>query len=187
MRYTPSQSGQQPQHVVHPPGELETQPLASQDTDGESEAVEPQSRTSNRSTLLQRKENPQSQQGKKTQKELGKPNDLPVAKKHKSMGSDEDDEEPQNEPRTSSTSQPFVPVLPLNQGPAASPQGPAASANSDDDNSEYGDENSARSQDSGRTLLHTDLYILTNDEHWTVTPETQKYAAGSRVILFCDY
>ena len=103
------------------------------------------------------------------------------------MGSDEDDEEPQNEPRTSSTSQPFVPVLPLNQGPAASPQGPAASANSDDDNSEYGDENSARSQDSGRTLLHPDLYILTNDEHWTVTPETQKYAAGSRVILFCDY
>ena len=48
-------------------------------------------------------------------------------KKHKSMDSDDDDEEPQNEPGTSSTSQPFVPVLPLNQGPAASSQGPAAS------------------------------------------------------------
>ena len=113
---------------------------------------------------------------------MGKPNDLPIAKKHKSMDSDEDDEEPQNEPGTSSTSQPFLPVLPLNQGPAASSQGPAASSNSDDENSEY----SARSQDSGRTVLCPDLYILTNDEHWTVTPETHKFAAAAG-ILFSDY
>ena len=46
-----------------------------------------------------------------------------------SIDSDEADEEPQNEPGTSSTSQPFVPVLLLNQEPAASSQGPAASAN----------------------------------------------------------
>ena len=65
----------------------QTQPLASQDTDGE---VEPQSLRSDRSILLQSKENPQNQKGQKTKKE-----DLPVAKKHKSMDSDEDHEEPQ--------------------------------------------------------------------------------------------
>ena len=119
-------------------------------------------------------------------KEVVKPTDLPIAKKHKSMDSDEDDEEPQNEPGTSSTSQPFLPVLPLNQGPAASSQGPAASSNSDDENIEYSDEYSARSQDSGRTVLCPDLHILTNDEHWTVTPETNKFAAAAG-ILFSDY
>ena len=50
---------------------------------------------------------------------MRKPNGLPTAKKHKSMDSDEDNEEPQNEPGTSSTSQPFVPVLPLHQGQQA--------------------------------------------------------------------
>ena len=39
------------------------------------------------------------------------PSELPNAKKHKIMDSDEDDEEPQNEPGTSSTSPPTVPVL----------------------------------------------------------------------------
>ena len=82
-----------------------------------------------KSTLLQGKENPQNQKGKKTKKEVGKPNDLPIAKKHKSMDSDEDDEEPQHEPGTSSTS----PVLPLNQGQAASLQGPATSPNAGDE------------------------------------------------------
>ena len=77
------------------------------------------------------------------------------------------------------TSQHFVPVLPLNQGPAASSQGPAASANSDDENSEKSDEYSARSQDSGRALLYPDLWFLTNDENWTVTLETHKYAAAA--------
>ena len=72
------------------------------------------------------------------------------------MDPDEDDEEPQNEPGTSSKSQPTVPVLPLHQrpeassqGPAASSQGPAASAKSEDEDSEYCDE-----------LLYPDLYIL---------------------------
>ena len=62
------------------------------------------------------------------------------------MHSDEDDEEPQHEPGTSSNSQTTVPVLPLHQGPAASSQGPAASsqgpaasANSGDEDSEYSD------------------------------------------------
>ena len=75
----------------------------------------------------------------------------------------------------------LFPVLPLHQGPAASPQGPAASANSD---CEYSDEYSAQSHDSGRTVLYPDLFVLTNDEHWTMTPETHKYAAGART--FCS-
>ena len=70
-------------------------------------------------------------------------------------------------------------LLPLNQGPPASSQGPAASANSGDENSEFSDEKSARSEDSARTELYSDLYILTNDEHWTVTPEKHKYAAAA--------
>ena len=84
---------------------------------------------------------------------MEKPNDLAIAKKHTSLDLYKDDEEPQNEPGTSSNSRPFVPVLPLNQGPASRSQGPAASANSGDENSEYSDEYSARSQDSGRTVL----------------------------------
>ena len=109
--------------------------------------------------------------------EVKKPSDLPKAKKNKLMDSDEDDEEPQNEPGTSSNSQPIIPVLPLHQGPAAS-------ANSEDEDSEYSDEYSARSQDSGRTVLYPDLFVLTNDEHWTVTPETHKYAAAAGSFCF---
>ena len=30
-----------------------------------------------------------------------------------------------------------------------------------------------------RTLFYPDLYVLTNDEHWTMTPETHKYAAAA--------
>ena len=68
--------------------------------------------------------------------------------------------------------QPIVPVLPLQQGPTASSQGPSASTNSEDENTdddnEYGDGESgpaiqsARSHDSGRTVLYPDLCILTN-------------------------
>ena len=75
-------------------------------------------------------------------------------------------------------------MLPLNQGPAATSQGPAASANSDDDNSEFCGEKSARCQDSGRTVLYPDLSILTNDDHWTVTPETHKYAGAAGSFCF---
>ena len=68
------------------------------------------------------------------------------------------------------------------QQPASS-QGPAASAISGDEVSEYGDEYSAESQDSGRTVPYPDLYVLSNAEHWTTTPETHKYAAA--VGSFC--
>ena len=75
------------------------------------------------------------------------PSTPPKAKKYKPMDSDEHDEETQNERGTSSNSQTTVPVLPLQQGPAASSQGPAtssqgpaASANSEGEDSEYSDE-----------------------------------------------
>ena len=113
-------------------------------------------------------------------------------KKHKSMDSDEDDEEPQNEPgNLFKFSTLFVSVRPhhqgpgaSSQGPAASSQGPAASAASGDEDSEYSDEYSARSQDSERTLFLTDLYVLTDDEHWTMTRETHKYAAAAGSFCF---
>ena len=68
-------------------------------------------------------------------------------KKEDPLDSDEDDEEPQSELGTSSSSQSTVPVQPLHQGPAASSQGPAASsqgpgasANSCDEDSECSDD-----------------------------------------------
>ena len=130
-----------------------------------------------------RRQGPQALKGKKTGAEK-QPSTPPKAKKHKSKDLDEDDEEPQNELGTSSNSQPFGVVLPLHQGPAASSQGPAASAISDDEDSEYSDEYSAQSQDSGRTAFYPDLYVLTNDEHWTMTPETHKYAAAAGSLCF---
>ena len=54
--------------------------------------------------------------GKKNTAEVKKPRDLPKAKKHKPMDSDEDDDVPQNELGTSSNTQPPVPVLPLQSG-----------------------------------------------------------------------
>ena len=63
-----------------------------------------------------------------------------------------------------------------------------ASANSGDEDSEYSDEYSALSQDTGRTVLDPDLYVLTNDEHWPLTLETHKYApaAGSFCFVTTD-
>ena len=99
-----------------------------------------------------RRQGPKKQKGNKIVAEK-QPSELPKAKKHKSMDSDEEDEEPQNEPGTSSNSQTTVPVLPLQQGPAASYQGPAAPDNSADEDSENSDEFSALRQDSEMTLF----------------------------------
>ena len=100
------------------------------------------------------------------------------------MDSDEDDEEPQNETGTSSNCQPVVPVLPLHTGSAANSQGPVAPYNSVDEDSEYIDEYSAQSQDSERTLFYPDVYVLTDDENWTMTLETHKYAAATGSFCF---
>ena len=143
--------------------------------------MDPQNRVSDHSMSPQdqedlRRHGPQKQKGKNVVAEK-QPSELPKAKKHKSLDSDEDDEEPQNEPGTSSNSQPTVPVLPYSHGPAAS-------SISGDEDSEYSDEYSAQRQDSGRTVLYPDLYVLTDDEHWTKTPETHKYAAAAGSFCF---
>ena len=158
-------------------------------SDHESAAVEPQSRVSDRSRSPQRKATPQRQKGKKNTAEVKKPRDLPKAKKHKPMDSDEDDEVPQNEPGTSSNTQPPVPVPPLQSGSTSSSQRTSTSTSSEDESADGEGESgpaiqSARSHDSGRTVLHPDLYILTDDEHWTVTPETHKYAAAAGSFCF---
>ena len=157
------------------------QPQATQDDDEDSATLDPQNRVSDRSRSPQDQEDsqrqgPQTQKGKKTAAEK-QPSTPPKAKKHKSQDLDEDDEEPQNEPGTSSNSQPTVSVLPYSQGPAAS-------AIPGDEDSEYSDEKSAQSQDSGRTVLYPDLYVRTNDEHWAMTPETHKYAAAAGSFCF---
>ena len=90
-------------------------------------------------------------------------------KKHKSIDSDEDDEEPRNEPGTSSNPQPTVPGLPYISG---------------DEDSEYSDEHSAQSRDSEKAMYFPDLYVLTNDEYWTMTPGTHKYAAAAGSFCF---
>ena len=36
----------------------------------------------------------------------------------------------------------------------------------------------------GRTKLYPQLYVLTNDEHWTMTPEAHKYAAATWSFCF---
>ena len=97
------------------------------------------------------------------------PREPPKARKHKSIDSDEDDEEHRYELGTSSNTQPTVPVLPYN---------------SDQEDSEYSDECCAQSRDSDRTLYYPDLYVLTHDGHWTMTPETHKYAAAAGSFCF---
>ena len=111
------------------------------------------------------------------------------------MDSDEDDEEPRNEPGTFSNTQPIVPVPPLQARTSCQLTRTIGSTNSEDEytedeDDEYGDVEfgsaiqSARSHDSGRTVLYPDLYVLTNDEHWTVTLETHKYAAAAGSFCF---
>ena len=138
--------------------------------------VDPQNRVSDHSRSQpdqedSRRHGPQKQNGKNVVTEM-QPSELWKAKKHKSLDSDEDDEERENEPRTASNSQPTAPVLLCSHGPAAS-------SISGDEDSEKSDEYSAQSQDCGRTVLYPDLYVLTDDEHWTMTPETHKYAAAA--------
>ena len=80
---------------------------------------------------------------------------------------------PQNEPGTSSEGR-----------PAARSQKPAASANSGDEDGEYSDEYSAQGHDSGRMVPYPDLHVFNNDEHWTMTTETHKYAAAAGSSCF---
>ena len=137
-------ASQQPEPVVPPSKVQQIQPRATQGSDEDSAYVDPQNRVSNHSLSPQgqkgsRRQGPQKQKGNETVAD-SQPSESPKAKKHKSMDSDEDGEEPENEPGTSSTSHPTVPVLPYHQGPAASCQGPDVLDNSEDEDSDYGDE-----------------------------------------------
>ena len=97
--------------------------------------------------------------------EVKKPSDLPKAKKHKPMDS-EDDEEPQNEPGTSSNSSATSPTrTSCSQGPSTSSEDESADNDDDHGDVEFGPAiQSARSYDSGRTVLYPDLYVLTNGQ-----------------------
>ena len=76
----------------------------------------------------------------------------------------------------------------------ASSQGTSTSTSSEDESTDNDDEHgegesgpgiqSARSHHSCRTVLYPDLYVLTNDEHWTMTPEAHKYAAAAGSLCF---
>ena len=185
-------ASQQPQPAVPPFGIQQTQTLATQGSDEDSAFVDPHNRVSHRSRSPQeqegsRRQGPQTQKGKKTITE-NQLSDLPNAKKHKSMDADEDDQEPQNEPGNSSTAQltenQYSHFIKYQQQAF---KGPAASAIPDNEDSEYSDECSAQSQDSQKTLHHRDLYVLTDDEHWTMTPETHKDAAAPGSFLHRDY
>ena len=146
--HSSSQSSQQPQLIVPPSRVQQTQTLATQGSDDDAATVDPQDRVSDRSRSPQEQESSQ-RQGPQIHKRKQiaaekQPSGVTKAKKHKFMDSDEDDEEPQNEPGTSSTFQPTEPLLLYHQGPAACIQGPAAPDNSLDEDSEYSDECSAQ-------------------------------------------
>ena len=103
---TPPHAGQQHQPVAPHPGEQQDYPQTIQGTEEESATVEPQSRVSDHSRLPRSKESPQKEKGKRTNAEVKKPSDVPKAKEYKPMNSEEEYEEHQNEPGTSSSSQP---------------------------------------------------------------------------------
>ena len=104
-------------------------------------------------------------------------------KKHKSMDSDEDDEELQKTPNL------FKLLTHCTSTSCSSRTDSKFSRTSRPDNfvdedTEYSYENSARCQDSEKTLFHPDLYVSTNDEHWTMPPEKHKYAAAAGTFCF---
>ena len=162
--HSSSHASQQSQSVV-PPGVSQTRTLATEALDEDSATVDPQNRVNNRSRR------PQKQKGEKTVAEISRvtyrrpTSTSPWIQMRKMQNL--------KRPGTSSTSQPTDPVLLYHQGQAENFQGPTVLDNSADENSEFCDEYSAQSRDSERTLYYPVLYVLTNDEHWTMTPETQ--------------
>ena len=109
-----SHDSQQQQPVVpHPPGKQQNQATQSED-ENSATVVDPQNRVTNHSRSPRnqgdtRRQGPQTPKAKKNTAEK-QPSTPQKAKKYKLMDSDEDDEEPQNEPGTSSNSQTTVPI-----------------------------------------------------------------------------
>ena len=134
-----SHASQQQQPVVPLSPGIQQNLVSQSEDENSATVVGPQNHVSNHSMSPQdqedaRRQGPETPKGRNTAE--NQPITPQTAKKDKPMDSDEDDEEPQHEPGTSSKSQTTVPVLPLHQGPAASSQGPAASANSGDEDSD---------------------------------------------------
>ena len=148
----------------------------------------PQNRVSDRSGSPQeqegsRRQGPQKQKGNKIVAEK-QPSELPKARKHKSMDSDEDEEKPQNE-----LGNHFKLSNPLYQ----------YSFIIKDKQQVFKDQlslttlrmktvsiamNSVHYVRTPKGLFHQDLNVLTNDENWTMTQETQ-VCSSSRIILLC--
>ena len=116
---------------------------------------------------------------------MWKPKDLLIAKRHKSIFSDEDNKEPhmnlEHLPPLNRLYQCYL--WTKDQQPVHRGQLPVPILVTETVRKTT---SGARSQDSGRTVLVPDLYILTNDEHWTVALETQ-VCSCSWIILFCDH
>ena len=155
-------------------------------TDDESAAVEPQSRVSDRSRSPQGKESPKRQKGKKTTARVKKPRDLPRAKKHKPMDSDEDDEVPQKRTWNVFKHSGF---LPRTTSPVRICIQFTQSIDPRDNDDEHREGESgpatqcARSRNSGRTVLRPNLCVLTNDEHLSMTPAHKCAAAAAETYL----
>ena len=84
-----------------------------------------------------------------------------------------------------------VPVLPLQSGSTSSSHGPSTRTSSKDEfadnDHEHGEENLAQQykvHEVVTTVLHPDLHVLTNVEHWTMTPEAHKHAAAAKSFCF---
>ena len=88
---------------------------------------------------------------------------------------------------TSSQGPPTSTTLASSQRTSTSTSSEDESTNNDDEHGE-GESGpaiqSAQSHDSGRTVLYPDLYVLTNNEHWTMTPEAHKHAAAAGSFCF---
>ena len=77
---------------------------------------------------------------------------------------------------------------------STSSQRTSTSTSSEDESTDNDDEHgegefgpaiqSARSHDLGRTVFYPDIFVLTDNEHWIMTPEAHKYAAAAGSFCF---
>ena len=158
--------------------------------------MEPHDRMSDCSSSPQGKESPQRQKGQKNTAEVKKPRDLPKAKKHKPMDScylsnqvleeviqwvDRSDQLPVHkvhrpgQPRSVHKEHRPAPVLTMN---------PLTTMTSTEKENLAQQYRSARSHDSRRTVFYPDLYVLTNNEHWTMTATSTQVCSRNQAILF---
>ena len=118
--------------------------------------------------------------------------DLPSAKKPLPSGAQTKTMNNKGEPGTSiklpvhsGVHRPVLPRPVHKEHPSTSSEDESTDNDDDHGEGESGPvTQSARSHDSGRTVLYPDPYFWTNDEHWTMTPEAHKYAAAAGTFCF---